>query len=128
MGRFILGAACLAALVPAAHGQELVNYRTTAIGCQRITDFIVVEIVGAPRKLEAEGKGQIDTRFVTLTTKDWKNGDQFTDATGKLWRLAYGPTLPHNPPQLTGTLTHPGDGRVLFLSSGGTLFIRIEKQ
>ncbi|HYV34590.1 MAG TPA: hypothetical protein VE988_02735 [Gemmataceae bacterium] len=124
MGRFILSAACFFAIIQAATAQvQQYTYRTTAIGCQRITDIIPVEALPPGKVIE----GKSSPKLVTMTAKDWKDGTQFTDGSGKMWRTVYGPALQQNPDQLSGTLTTASDGKVLFLTGGGTLFMRVEQ-
>jgi hypothetical protein len=127
MLRSILCVSCLLVGIPVATAQVVISQRTQVIGSQRITDIFVREVLPLPRQGGAEAKGQGETSLVTLMAKDWKSGVQFKDDNGSVWRLLYGPTLLNNPPQLNGALTRAGDGRVLFLTSGGTLFIRVEK-
>jgi len=129
MGRLLICAAVFLACVSSASAQTQVqfNYRTTAIGCQRITDIVAVEVLVTPGKVIAEVKGPTVPRIETLSAKDWNNGVQFTDGAGRMWRLAYGPALTGNPAQLNGTLTDTADGRALFLTGDGTLFLRVEK-
>jgi hypothetical protein len=127
MLRFILCAACFFVGIPQATAQVLISQRTQAIGKQRITDIMAEEVLPSPRQAGAEAKKEGDAALATLAAKDWKSGVLFKDGTGSVWRLVYGPSMPHNPPQLNGALTRAADGRVLFLTNTGTLFIRIEK-
>jgi hypothetical protein len=126
MLRSILCAACFFAAIPQATAQVQIFQRTQAIGKQRITDIVVV-VETVPLPLQAGDKKDGEPKIVTMVAKDWKCGAQFKDGAGKVWRLLCGPTLQHNPLQLTGTLTGAADGRVLFLTNGGTLFLRIEQ-
>ena len=127
MGRFVLCAACFFAAIPVATAQVQIEYQTYAIGCQRITDFVPVEALAPAAKAATDAKVPVAAKLESVSAKNWNNGVQFTDATGRLWRLAYGPALKQSPPQLSGTLTNTADGRVLFLTNEGTLFVRVEK-
>jgi hypothetical protein len=127
MSRSILCAVCLLVFISQATAQVQFSLRTHVIGKQRITDIVQEEVLPVPRQAGAEVKGQGESAAVTLMAKEWKSGVQFKDGDGNAWRLVYGPGLANNPPQLNGALTRAGDGRVLFLTNGGTLFIRIGK-
>jgi hypothetical protein len=127
MLRAILCAVCFFVGISQATAQVQISFRTHAIGKQRITDIFAEEPLTPPRQAGAEAKAKGDSAVVTLIARDWKSGVMFKDGDGNAWRLVYGPILPSSPPQLDGALTHASDGRVLFLTNGGTLFIRIGK-
>ena len=126
MGRFILVGACFLSLTQAVTAQVQYNIRTTWFGCQRITEIAAVEPLAAPKQV-GEVKGQVDPKQVTMSAREWRGGILFKDGDGRVWRLVQGSALLHNPLQLTGTVSNGPDGRVLFLTSGGVLFVRIEQ-
>jgi hypothetical protein len=125
MLRFLLCAGCFFSAILPVTAQVIVSQRTQLIGRQRITDIMVDEVLPSPRPTGTEKKVQGPAELVTLKAKDWNAGMRFKDDKGNVWRLVYGPAVLQSPAELNGALTNAADGRVLFLTSSGTLFVKL---
>jgi hypothetical protein len=122
MLRKILCVACVLAAVPHVLAQTQINVTTQVIGKQRIT---TIDQVG-PQQLVAGKQGEAPT-VTALSARNWKCGIQFDDEMNRHWRRVYGPALTHHPTQLSGTIMRGSDGKLMFVTSGGTVFMRIEQ-